>query len=101
MTNSQTGPGRRWWVAQQVCLVVLGVVTYFWVRGLTVDSGELARDHAGDVVALERQLGVQVEGAWPAPVRRWPPLATFANWVYIWGHWPVMIATMVWLVAPP
>jgi membrane-associated phospholipid phosphatase len=41
---------------------------------------------------------VQVEGAWQAPVRRWPPLATFANWVYIWGHWPVIIATMVWLV---
>nr|MCW2727236.1 glycerophosphodiester phosphodiesterase [Aeromicrobium sp.] len=26
-------------------------------------------------------------------------LATVGNWVYIWGHWPVIIATMVWLVA--
>ena len=24
---------------------------------------------------------------------------TLANWVYIWGHWPVIIATLVWLFA--
>lgn len=97
-TNPQTGSGHHRWVAQQVCLVALGVVTYFGVRGLTVDSGELAQEHATDVVALEGRLGVQVEGAWQAPVRAWPALATFANWVYIWGHWPVIIATMAWLV---
>ena len=26
------------------------------------------------------------------------PLETLANWVYVWGHWPVIVATMVWLV---
>ena len=97
-SRPQGASGRRRWVALQVCLVGLGVVTYFGVRGLTVDSVQLAREHAGDVVAFERQWGVQVEGAWQAPVRRWPALATLANWVYIWGHWPVIVATMVWLV---
>ena len=24
-------------------------------------------------------------------------MSTFANWIYIWGHWPVIIATMLWL----
>ena len=90
--------GHRSWVVLQVGLVSLGIVIYFGVRGLTADSGDLAREHAADVVAFERQLGVQVEGAWQVPVGRWPVLATFANWVYIWGHWPVIIATMVWLV---
>ena len=97
-SGPQVASGRRRWVALQVCLVGLGVVTYFGVRGLTVDSGRLAQEHAVDVVAFERQLGLQVEGAWQAPVRRWPALATLANWVYIWGHWPVIIATMAWLV---
>lgn len=99
-TGARPGVSRsRWrWVLGQVCLVAVGIVIYFGVRGLTVDSGRLAREHAADVIAFERQLGVQVEGAWQVPVERWPVLATFANWVYIWGHWPVIIATMVWLV---
>jgi len=24
-------------------------------------------------------------------------LQTFANWIYVWGHWPVIIVTMLWL----
>lgn len=90
--------GHRSWVVLQVGLVALGIVTYFGVRGLTADSGDLAREHAADIVAFERRLGIQVEGAWQVPVGTWPVLATFANWVYIWGHWPVIIGTMVWLV---
>jgi membrane-associated phospholipid phosphatase len=98
-TSSQArSPGHRRWVALQVGLVAAGIVIYFGVRGLTADSGRVAREHAADVVAFERQLGIQVEGAWQVPVERWPVLATFANWVYIWGHWPVIIGTMVWLV---
>jgi membrane-associated phospholipid phosphatase len=85
-------------VALQVGLVALGVVIYFGVRGLTVDSGDLAREHAREVVDLERWLGVQGESAWQEPVRRFPTLATGVNWIYIWGHWPVIIATMAWLV---
>ena len=29
--------------------------------------------------------------------RRRRTLTTVANWIYIWGHWPVIIATMLWL----
>ena len=25
-------------------------------------------------------------------------LETVANWIYIWGHWPVIVLTMAWLV---
>lgn len=101
MTTAASHWGRvaRWrWVALQSCLVALGIATYFGVRGLTADSGELAREHAFDVVAFERQLGVQVEASLQAPLRHSPALTTLANWIYIWGHWPVIIATMLWLV---
>jgi hypothetical protein len=101
MTTRRTprgASGQRRWLALQVIVVALGIVTYFGVRGLTVDSGELAQEHAREVVDLERRLGAQVEGAWQAPVRRSPALATLANWIYIWGHWPVIIAAMAWLV---
>ena len=32
-----------------------------------------------------------------APVETSEAAETLANWVYIWGHWPVIIVTMVWL----
>ena len=86
------------WVLGQVAWVVLGLFIYFRVRGLTQSSADVARDHAHDIVALEQRLGITVEADlqdWVAP---WESLETLANWVYIWGHWPVIITTMVWLV---
>jgi membrane-associated phospholipid phosphatase len=38
-----------------------------------------------------------VEAALQAPVTDFRTLETLANWVYIWGHWPVIIATLGWL----
>ena len=32
-----------------------------------------------------------------APLAGSELLETVANWVYIWGHWPVIVVTMVWL----
>ncbi|QIK76613.1 phosphatase PAP2 family protein [Nocardioides piscis] len=91
-------PARTGWVVKQVAWVVLGIVVYFGVRGRTAASPETARENAEEVVALERRLGIQVEGALQAPVNESATLEAVVNWIYIWGHWPVIIATMVWLV---
>jgi membrane-associated phospholipid phosphatase len=82
----------------QAGIVVLGLFIYFRVRGLTESSADVARDHAHDIVALEQRLGINVEAtlqSWVAPSEF---LETIANWIYIWGHWPVIVATMLWLV---
>ena len=31
------------------------------------------------------------------PILTYHSLEVLANWIYIWGHWPVIIVTMVWL----
>lgn len=85
------------WLLQQAGLVLLGVLVYFGVRGATVGSTEAALDHAKDIVSLEQSMGIHVEAAVQAPVNESATLETFANWVYIWGHWPVIIVTLVWL----
>jgi membrane-associated phospholipid phosphatase len=85
------------WVLGQAGLVTLGVFVYFSVRGLTETSEAVAVDHARDIVGLERDLGIAAEGELQALVAPSAALATLANWIYIWGHWPVIIATMVWL----
>jgi membrane-associated phospholipid phosphatase len=86
------------WVFKQVFWVALGIVLYFGVRGQTARSPEEARDNAFEIIRLERRLGIQIEGWLQAPVNTSATLEAVANWIYIWGHWPVIIATMVWLL---
>jgi membrane-associated phospholipid phosphatase len=86
------------WALGQAGVVVLAVFAYFGIRGLTESSAPEAIRHANQIMAFERTLGIDVEQglqSWAAPSAA---LQTLANWVYIWGHWPVIIATMIWLV---
>ncbi|HEU4812256.1 MAG TPA: phosphatase PAP2 family protein [Nocardioides sp.] len=85
------------WVLGQAGLVISGIVVYFGVRGLTEGSADAAVSRGRDILALERSLGIDLEGALQAPVRASETLETAANWTYIWGHWPVIVITMLWL----
>ena len=96
-----TGPvvlSRLRWVLGQVVVVAVGIVVYFRIRGITDASPQVAHAHASEIVRAEHWLGIDVERAVQAPVASSEALATAANWVYVWGHWPVILATMVWLV---
>jgi hypothetical protein len=82
----------------QVLLVALGTFAYFRIRGLTESSVATAWEHAQHLVSLEKWLHIYVEPTIQQPVRSRETVETVANWIYIWGHWPVLITTMVWLV---
>jgi len=86
------------WIAEQVAIVLLGAFIYFRVRGLTDSATTVAVDHAHDLFHAEQVLGIDVEPSLQSPLHGSEALETFANWVYIWGHWPVIIVTMAWLV---
>jgi hypothetical protein len=88
---------RVFWLGRQAAIVLVGIFVYFRVRGLTEASEEVAVDHAYDILALEQRLGIAVESDLQDLVAPADALKTFANWVYIWGHWPAIIVTMVWL----
>ncbi|HEX5088420.1 MAG TPA: phosphatase PAP2 family protein [Nocardioides sp.] len=89
---------RARWILGQVALMTAAIFCYFQVRGLTAGNPDLATEHAHRLVEIEKALGIDVEAAVQAPVASSVGLETVANWVYIWGHWPVIVATMVWLV---
>lgn len=93
----QAGRARLLWIGRQAVLVVLGVYVYFQIRGLTEGSHEVAVAHAEDIVTLQERLGIAWEAELQDFVAPSETLRTFANWVYIWGHWPVITVTMVWL----
>ncbi len=46
---------------------------------------------------LERATGLDVEAGLQQVLLRWDWLVAPANWVYIYGHWPVIVPTLVWL----
>lgn len=87
------------WILGQAGLITLLIFVYFRVRGLTAGSVVDAEAHAHDIVALEQRLGINVEDRMQRIVNHSEIVRTVANWVYIWGHWPVIIATMIWLAA--
>lgn len=78
-------------IAREILLVTLAIVAYFTIRNATAgDAGEAATN-AGRVVRAEDWLGI----AWERPLQdvivEHERLTTLANWVYIWGHWPVIL----------
>jgi hypothetical protein len=97
LRGSTTSRTHTLWILEQAGLVLLGVFVYFGVRGLTAGSYDVALAHSRQIVNLEQRLGIHVEGAMQEPVVRSETLEAIANWIYIWGHWPVIIATMLWL----
>jgi hypothetical protein len=90
---------RRWRaVLRELAYVTSGVVLYFGIRGLTVANADVAVRHAHDIVTFERGLGVYIEPSMQDLVDDAHWLTTLMNWVYIWGHWPVIGLTLLWLV---
>lgn len=81
-------------LAEQVGLVAGAAIFYFLVRGLTQGSVERAERNAEAILRFERATGLDVEVAAQDVILDHQWMITLANWVYIWGHWPVIIVTL-------
>lgn len=101
--NERIGRNARWrdvrnarWrdVAEQFALVFAAAIFYFFVRSVTQGSTELAERNADTILRIERWLRLDVEVWAQELIVDRPVLVTLSNWVYIWGHWPVIIVTL-------
>ncbi|WP_239132202.1 phosphatase PAP2 family protein [Paractinoplanes durhamensis] len=81
----------------QVAVMMAAVAAYFLVRGATQAATVEAVRNAHLVVDVERALGLFREPGWQASVMSMPFLRTVLNDIYIWGHWPVIAVTLIWL----
>lgn len=79
----------------QLALLGLFALAYFGIRGLTQGGEERAFANADRLVDAERWLGVLWEPWFQDAVLDNPRIVTLANWVYIYGHWPVIVTTFV------
>ena len=97
-TTSSGSRSGRVRVAREVLTIALGALVYFFVRGLMETQVAVAFANAETLIALEQSLGIFHEPA----MQRWITgdqwLTDLANRVYIFGHWPVIIGTMTWLL---
>lgn len=84
-------------VLLELVLVSIAALTYFGVRNLTVGSADVAVANARRLERFEAWAGIAWEEALQATVLGNDELVMLANWVYIWGHWPVIVITAIWL----
>ena len=80
-------------VLRELLVVCFAAVTYGGVRALTEGSAAQAVANGESVERFERTLGIAWEHAAQSAVLGSPVLVSAANWMYIWGHWPVIIAS--------
>jgi membrane-associated phospholipid phosphatase len=84
-------------LVREVSLVAFATLAYFGVRNLTVGSAAEAFSNAERLTELEEGLGLDWERALQDALLDHGWAVTLFNWIYIWGHWPVIIATGILL----
>jgi hypothetical protein len=98
MAESRTAAPRPYGgVAREAIVVACAILVYFAIRNVTAGSATAAFTNADRLLGLEQGLGLAVEDRLQEEIvgSRWA--TTAANWVYIWGHWPVILGAGVLL----
>ena len=85
-------------VITQILLCAGAVFVYFRVRGLTESRPHIAFQNAELVLRLERELRIDWEYSLQQQVIGSRLVTNVLNWIYIYGHWPVIVVTLIWLL---
>jgi PAP2 superfamily len=86
---------RLWTLTLQFGLVLGAAISYFAVRGLTHADAVTAHENARTLIRIENSLGISFEAKFQSLVVGNDLLVNLANWIYIYGHWPVIATTLV------
>jgi hypothetical protein len=84
-------------LAREVPLVAFAVLVYFGVRGQTEGRIGVAFAHADEVLRIERALGIDWGLQAQDLILGHDALIAATNWVYVYGHWPVIAGSAVFL----
>jgi hypothetical protein len=81
----------------QLLICAIAVFAYFRIRGMTEALPDVAYRNAGLLIRAERDLGINHEYVLQQTVIGSHAATRLLNWIYIFGHWPVIVVTLVWL----
>ena len=95
----QLSASARHGFVREAALIGAAMIAYFGIRNLTVGGADEAARNARRIIDLEEWLDIAWEGSVQSAITGNDVLMTLANWVYIWGHWPVIlgVATALYL----
>ncbi len=81
----------------EVLVVLASLLAYFGVRAITEGSEDLALRNAERVVRLQEHLLLDWDMSLNQSVVEHTRLITVFNWIYTWGHWPVIFFCGIYL----
>lgn len=84
-------------IAVQAAVLVAAAACYFLIRGAMETAEDKALQNADRIVSLEKLFGFFWEPTWQSWITGSDILITLVNWIYIYGHWPVIAVVAVWL----
>lgn len=87
----------RWKFLRETFLIGPAVLLYFLVRGLMHSKEDQSLANAERLIEIEQRMGIFVEGSMQNSALNYSSIVTIFNWIYIWGHWPFITVSAIWL----
>ena len=88
---------RNWRLFAEIAFIAPAYLAYQFVRGIVGGQGGTAFDNAYRLIHVEKQLGIFHEAFLQQLILPKGWMVDVFNYVYIWGHLPVIIAVAFWL----
>ncbi|MEZ4502936.1 MAG: phosphatase PAP2 family protein [Dehalococcoidia bacterium] len=89
--------GRRAHFLSEVAVIAPAWLAYFLIRGATQADPAQAIARGRALADFERDLGIYIEQWLNDLITRSDIATSIANWIYIWGHWPLILGVAIWL----
>ncbi len=83
--------------AFEIVLIGIAYVSYQLVRGMVEGRIDVAFSNANNLIQVERSLGVFWEVQLQSLILGNNFLIDMFNWIYIWGHLPVIGVLAIWI----
>jgi len=88
---------KNWRHVAELLFVIPAYTAYQFVRGLVGGQAGAAFDNASRLISIERRLGIFHEASLQRLILPVGWMTDLWNYLYIWGHLPLIIAVAIWL----
>jgi hypothetical protein len=88
---------KNWRLIAELSFIVLAYALYQLVRGTVGGQAGTAFENSHRLIHIEKQLGIFHEAFLQQLILPKEWMVDFFNYLYIWGHLPVIIAVALWL----
>jgi hypothetical protein len=88
---------KNWRHVAELVLIIPAYMAYQVVRGSVGGQAGTAFDNAARLIQVEQRIGIFHEAFLQQLILPWEWMVDLFNYLYIWGHLPVIIAVALWL----